>query len=184
MADVERLAREDQARYLQWDLHVKRLGAMVNELGQAQARQEMERVQQFETFAKREDELFKEKVPEMADAAEWSKLQTGAVALLHEHGFDDGELAASWQGRRDFSLRDHRVQLIIRDAIRWRDAQAKAKAAATKPLPPVQRPGASQPKGAAQEAELQSLDRQLDKSSGVNALRAAAKLVAAKRAAR
>src|SRR5262249_45020236 len=68
MADVERLAREDQPRYLQWDLHVKRLGAMVSELGQAQARQEAERAQQFEAFAKRHDDLFKEKVPEMADA--------------------------------------------------------------------------------------------------------------------
>jgi hypothetical protein len=34
----------------------------------------------------------------------------------------------------------------------WRDAQAKAKAAATRPVPPVQRPGVSQPKGAAQDA--------------------------------
>jgi hypothetical protein len=184
MADVERLAREDQPRYLQWDLHVKRLGAMAGELAQAQTRQEAERAQQFETFAKRQDELFKEKVPEMGDPAQLANLQREAVAVLHEHGFDDAELAASWQGRKDFSLRDHRLQLVIRDAMRWREAQAKAKAAAAKPLPPVQRPGASQPKGAAQEAELDNLNRQLDKSSGVNALRAAAKLVAAKRAAR
>ena len=32
----------------------------------------------------------------------------------------------SWNGARDLSLRDHRVQLLIRDATLWREAQAKA----------------------------------------------------------
>jgi hypothetical protein len=73
---------------------------------------------------------------------------------------------------------------VIRDAMRWRDAQHKTKAAAARPLPPVQRPGVSQPRGAAQDAVIQNLNKQLDSASGVNARRAAAKLVAAKRAAR
>jgi hypothetical protein len=170
LADLERLAREDQPRYLQWDLHTKRVAAIVGELAQAQARQDAERLQQFEAFAKRHDDLFREKVPEMTDPAEVAKLQTEAVALLREHGFDDAELSASWRGQKDISLRDHRLQLVIRDAIRWRDAQAKAKAASAKPLPPVQRPGVSQPKGAAHEAVIQNLNKQLDSASGVNAL--------------
>jgi hypothetical protein len=87
-------------------------------------------------------------VPEIADPAEQARMQSAAMAELHEHGLDDIELAASWRGLKDFSLRDHRAQLIIREAIRWRDAQAKAKVAAGKPLPPMRRPGASQPKGA------------------------------------
>ena len=39
------------------------------------------------------------------------------------------------------------VQFLIRDAILWREAQAKARVAVARPLPPVQRPGASQHKG-------------------------------------
>jgi hypothetical protein len=76
------------------------------------------------------------------------------------------------------------VQLLIRDATLWREAQAKAKAAQAKPVPPVQRPGVAQPKGAAQHAQIENLAQQLDKSSGVKALRTAAKLVAARRGAR
>ena len=73
------------------------------------------------------------------------------------------------------------MQLLIRDATLWRDAQAKAKAAAAKPVPPVQRPGVSQPKGAAQEAQVQALTTKLEKSGS---LKDAAALLRAKRAAR
>jgi len=43
----------------------------------------------------REPELFKEKVPEMADPSEVAKLQGAAVAFLKHDGFDEAELAAS-----------------------------------------------------------------------------------------
>jgi hypothetical protein len=76
------------------------------------------------------------------------------------------------------------VQLLIRDATLWREARQKAKAAATKPVPPVQRPGVAQPKGAAQAAQIQNLTQQLENAKGVNALRAAADLVKARRASR
>ena len=85
----------------------------------------------------------------------------------------------SWHGQRDLSLRDHRVQLLIRDATLWRDAQAKAKAAATRPVPPVQRPGVSQPKGAAQDAAIQHLTQKLEKTGN---LKDAAALLRARRA--
>jgi hypothetical protein len=61
--------------------------------------------------------LFKEKVPQMSDAAEVVKLQSAAMAVLKDHGFDEAEPAASWHGQKDFSLPDRRVQLLIRDAI-------------------------------------------------------------------
>jgi hypothetical protein len=103
------------------------------------------------------------------------------MAVLKDHGFEEAELAASWHGQKDFSLRDHRVQLLVRDAILWREAKAKAKAAVAKPLPPVQRPGTSQPKGAAQEAVIQNLTKKLDASGS---LKDAAALLQARRAAR
>jgi phage terminase large subunit len=71
------------------------------------------------------------------------------------------------------------VQLLIRDATLWRDAQAKAKAAATRPVPPVQRPGVSQPKGAAQDAQIQHLTQKLEKTGN---LKDAAALLKARRA--
>ena len=182
--DVERLAREDGPRYLRWDLAQKKIAAVQQQVIEAQQRHVAEHQLHFGQFAKRQDELFKEKVPEFADARKAAELQGAAAAVLRDLGFDDAELAASWQGQWGLSLRDHRMQLLVRDATLWREAQQKAKAAAARPVPPVQRPGVAQPKGAAHDAVIQNLNRQLDNASGVNALRAAAKLVAAKRAAR
>jgi hypothetical protein len=75
----------------------------------------------------------------------------------------------------------HRLQLVIHDAILWRDAQQKAKAAATKQVPPVQRPGVSQPRGAARDAQIQNLSKRLETSGS---LKDAAALLRARRAAR
>lgn len=183
LADVERMAREDWPRYALWDVQQKKIAEVTRQLTEVQQHQLHETLQQFAEFAKREDDLFKEKVPDMADARKAAELQTACLATLTGLGFAEAELARSWQGRKDLSLRDHRVQLLIRDATLWREAQAKARTAAAKPVPPVQRPGTAQPRGAAQEAQIQNLNLQLEKSSGVNALRAAAKLVATRRAA-
>ena len=157
----------------------KKIAEVAQQLALAQQRQAQERVQQFAEFARREDDLFKEKVPDMADARKTAALQSACLAVLKELGFQETELAQSWQGQRDLSLRDHRVQLLIRDATLWREAQAKAKAAATRPVPPVQRPGVSQPKGAALDAEIQHLTQKLEKSGN---LKDAAALLRARRA--
>lgn len=179
LADVERLAREDWPRYALWDVQQKKIAEVAQHLMLAQQRQAQDRVQQFSEFARREDDLFKEKVPDMADAKKAAGLQTAALAVLKDLGFQETELAQSWHGQKDLSLRDHRVQLLIRDATLWRDAQAKAKAASTKPVPPVQRPGVSQPKGAALDAQIQHLTQKLEKTGN---LKDAAALLRARRA--
>jgi hypothetical protein len=184
LADVERMAREDWPRYALWDVQQKKIAEVARQLTEVQHRQALEKQQQFSEFARHEDDLFKEKVPDMADDKKAAELQTRCLATLTGLGFAEAELAQSWNGQKDLSLRDHRVQLLIRDATLWREAQAKAKAAQAKPVPPVQRPGVAQPKGAAQHAQIENLAQQLDKSSGVKALRTAAKLVAARRGAR
>jgi len=184
VADVERLAREDWPRYLQWDLAQKKLQAVQQEMASAQMRAAQEQQQQFAAFAREQDRLLAERVPDMADPDKAPKLQSAALALLKDTGFKDEELAKAWQTRGDFSLRDARVQSLIVDAVRWREAQAKAREAVKKPVPPVQRPGVSQGKDAARQQELQNLEKQIGRSSGINALRAAARLVATRRAGR
>jgi hypothetical protein len=123
-ADIERVANDDRARYVKWDLQRQRIAQVTQEALGAQGRQQAEQQRRFAEFAKRQDDLFKEKVPEMADPAEVARLQSAAVAVLAHHGFEQSELAASWHGHKDFSLRDHRVQLLVRDAILWREAGA------------------------------------------------------------
>ena len=181
MADVERLAREDWPRYLLWDLQQKKIADVGAQLIAAQHRQAHEQLAQFADFATREDDLFKEKAPDMADAAKAAELQSKALKVLHELGFDEEkELVPMWNGQKELSLRDHRLQLLIRDATLWREAQAKAKAAATKPVPPVQRPGAASARQGTDEARVQHLTQRLEQTGS---LRDAAALVRARRAA-
>lgn len=184
VADVEKLAREDWPRYLQWDLAQKKVAAVSQQAAEAQQRAQNEQRQKFAEFAKREDDRFIERAPELSDPKKAEALQRSAMTVLKDLGFEDSELAQAWQGAKDLSLRDHRVQLLIRDATLYRDAQAKAKAATIRPIPPVQRPGVSQGKGAQHEAAIQTLNKRLDGASGVNALRAAAELLRTRRAAR
>jgi hypothetical protein len=181
MADVEKLARDDWPRYLQWDLAQKRIAAVQQQVIAARERQAQETHAKFAEYARREDTLFAEKVPDMGDPEKALRLQQQALAVLKDFGFGEEELGRSWNGQGDLSLRDHRVQLLVRDAILWRDAQAKAKAAATKPVPPVQRPSAATTQPAAREQELQNLSRRLDQTGS---LKDAAALLRARRAAR
>jgi hypothetical protein len=181
IADVERLAREDHPRYLQWDLAQKKIAAIQQEVVAAQQRQGAELQQRFAEFARSQDQLLAEKVPEMADAKKAAELQNAALSVLKSTGFDEQELAASWRGEQGLSLRDHRVQLLILDATRWREAQAKAKQIQAKPVPPVQRPGTAQGKGAAREAEIANLTTKLERTGS---LKDAAALLRARRVAR
>ena len=180
MADVERLAREDWPRYLLWDLQQKKVAEVTQHMLAAQHRQAQEKLTQFVEFAKRQDDLFKERVPDMADDTKAAELQRQALAVLSDLGFDEAELVPLWNGQKELSLRDHRLQLLIRDATLWREAEKKAKAAATKPVPPVQRPGAATSRQGTDEARVQHLTQRLEQTGS---LRDAAALVRARRAA-
>jgi hypothetical protein len=100
--------------------------------------------------------------------------------VLKDRGFTAPELHALYQGRGALSLRDHRLQLLILDAVKFHDAQKAAKEAAAKPVPPVQRPGVAQPRNAAADQHIQNLKQKLDQSGS---LKDAAALVAARRKA-
>ena len=181
LADLERLAGEDRPRYLRWELQQRNIAAVAQQLAASQEHRASEHRQQFSEFAQRQNELFKEKVPEMADSGAAAKLQEAAVSALKDVGFTDPELVAYWNGGQTMSLRDHRLLLLVRDAVHWRDAQQKAKAATAKPVPPVQRPGVSQPRGAAHDVQVQNLTKRLETSGS---LKDAAALLRARRSAR
>ena len=180
IVDVERLAREDWPRYVLWDAQQKRIASAQQELNGAAQRQQQERHIKLGELMRREQSALAEKVPELADPVQRSRLEHAAVGMLHDFGFSDQELAELYAGHRDLSLHDHRLQLIIRDGVRFRDAQKAAKLASTKPVPPVQRPGVAQPRGAAQDAVVQNLTKRLDQTGN---LKDAARLIAERRKA-
>ena len=107
-------------------------------------------------------------------------VEHAAVGMLRDLGFSDQELSHLYHGTADLSLHDHRLQMLIRDGVRFRDAQKAAKQASTKPVPPVQRPGVAQPRGAAQDAVVHNLTKRLDQTGN---LKDAARLLAERRKA-
>ena len=162
--DARRLAVEDPARYVQFL-------AVQQEYAQAQAiqRQSVERMEKdqakaFETFKAEETKRFLEKAPEYSDPAKASLLQSQARELFDEVGLSSAEFEALAQGKSGISIHDHRVQLIVRDALRFRAAQAAAKAPAQRPLPPVQRPGTAQSKGERRSATIETLTANLKRT--------------------
>lgn len=178
--DVNRLAKEDPFRYLQWDAHQKRMAAVQMEIQNAQNRQAQEKAIKWGEFVQRQNELAIEKIPELADKAKAAALKDAAVEVLREKGFSDQELAELAHGVKNVSIQDHRMQMLIYDAIRWRNAQAASVKAAAKPVPPVQRPGVAQARVSADDAKIQELQRKLDQTGDA---RIAAELIVARRAA-
>jgi hypothetical protein len=147
----------------------------------AQQRQQQEQSQQFTEFARKEDNLFVEKVPEMSDPVKSEKLQKAAVNALKDLGFSDQELGASWNGSGNIPFRDHRMQLLIRGYTELQEIKAKAKTVTARPVPPVKRPGVASDRGAAVDAELAQLATRLNETG--NAKDAAEYLKARRRMA-
>lgn len=182
-ADVDVLARTDPARWVQWSAHKEKVTAVAQELRAAQERQANENSTRFSDWSSRQDELFAEKAPEMANKEHADKMRSRAVEVLKEIGFGDDELTRMWHGQQPLSLRDARIQALVLDGVRFRDAKAKASAAPPKPVPPVQRPGVAPAKNAAEVAQVQAAAKKLENATGISAARAAADLMAARRRA-
>jgi hypothetical protein len=179
-ADVERLAQENWPRYLLWDSQQKQIAGLQQQLAEAALRQGQDRELRFQNLVQREQALFIEKNPELADRGKRATLTEKAGEMLRELGFTDADLGDFFHGRRELNLHDHRVQMLIRDGVRYRDAQKAAKQASARLLPPVQRPGAAQARGTAHEAAVHSLTRRLEQSGN---LKDAARLLAERRKA-
>jgi hypothetical protein len=157
---------------------------MHQEVTAAHQRAATEAQTKLEAFKNREAEKLAEKVPEIADKAQRDKLFTAGRELMRDVGFTDQEISQLANGESSISIHDHRLHLLIRDGVRYREAQAqmKTKVEQKKPVPPVQRPGAAPEKGAQRAAELKTLETNLSRLTGVAAIRAAAQLTRARRA--
>ena len=180
MDDVSRLAATDFPRYALWDAHQKKLAATQRQIQEAQTRQTAERSQAWNTYAKTEDDLFHEKVPEMRDPKKGDELGKQAVQSLIDLGFKPEELSKAWEGEASLSVRDHRFQMLALKAAKWDAAQAKAKTVSKAKLPAPQKPGASAPRQGAAASALQALEKNFNETGDP---KVGAELLRARRAA-
>jgi hypothetical protein len=179
--DVDNLARNDPVRYIAWDASQKRLHSVASEAQAAQERQLNDLQGKWQAFAAEQDALFIKAAPEFADKDKAAALQREAVNVLKEIGFAEDELARNWNGQQALSLRDQRLQMLIRDAVRYRQAQKAVQKAPVKSVPPVTRPGAAPSPGRALESQIKQLESALDKATGNRSARIAADLQSLRR---
>jgi hypothetical protein len=120
---------------------------------------------QWAKFAKDEDDKFLELAPEMANKDTSAKVAKQAAEYLEDVGFSSNDISSLWEGRVSVSLRDHRLQLVIRDALRYREAKsAVPKAKAPAPAARVQRPGTPAERASDSDVRLGDLNKQLNTS--------------------
>jgi hypothetical protein len=162
--DVTRLATEDWPRFAQWQAHQMQVARVESEVKATQERQAQDYQKRWASFANEQDQKLVERAPELADKSKASKIAEQAKAVLTDIGFSDQELGQAWNGEASVSLRDHRLQLLILDAVKYREA--KTAKPQPKPVPPVQRPGVAPPRGNA--PELQTLSRKLESSGKID----------------
>jgi len=165
--DVSNMRQNDPMRYMAWQEAREKGNALQKQATEAQQRQQQETAQRWVEYVNAETQAFTEKAPEFANPETATKAQAQAREVLVDLGFSEGELAAMWEQGQPLSLRDHRVMLLVRDAMKYRAAQKAAKTAAKKPVPPVQRPGTASSKGEGQAVDLKILDQKLSRSGRI-----------------
>ena len=177
MADVQKLANEDWPRYVRWDAQQKQVAAVQQQITIASERQNQERAQKLNEFKARETEALHDKVPELRDEKKRVALTASIITTLKDtYGFTDNDLGELSSGARELPLYDHRLLMMAIDAHKYREAQKAQKQVTAKPLPQVQKPGVTQGRNAGRDQEIQNLSKQLDKATGINALRIATEL--------
>lgn len=180
IADVRRMQAEDPFRFQQWQLHQMELQTVQAQKAEAEKHQTETKIRERNDYRVAQTKLLLEKVPELSDAKKFAETQTRAVEFLKDYGFADAELAELGESR--FSDNANFQRLVL-DAMAFRDGQ-KAKAQVLKASPPpVLRPGAPKAPSAGIQAQIQTLKSQLDKASGLQAVRIGAEITKLERQA-
>ena len=152
--DAEELAKEDSLRYARYAARRQQPALTVQE-AKAAARQKAEQVQQWDEYANKQDALFIERVPAFGNPESRAALQQAANDYLSDIGFSREEMTALYNGS---VLRDARMQQVILDGARHRQAQKAARTAMPTAGLSGQRPGLGQPRVDPRLVELGSLN--------------------------
>ena len=148
-ADLEKLASEDPARYLRWQARREAILAAQAEADALAERERRDQEQHFKGYLDEQRRLLLDKMPELRDPKTVKAIMTEGTAYLKEIGFTDQEIV---------NVVDHRMTLVIRDALAYRQGRAAARTAAEKKVvgvPKVQKPGA----GTDRKAERSERDK-------------------------
>lgn len=157
MDDVQRLAREDWPRYVQWDAKQKQLSQWQSEAVAAHQRQTQEAGAKLESWRASEDAEFEKSMASVPET-ERKAIATEAKNALLDYGLTEAQISELWNSS---ILRSAAAQRMLADAARYRIAKRNAAKPAAKPIPPVQKPGnAMKAPNRALESQIATLEAQ------------------------
>lgn len=160
-------AGQIQAKLSAWGIHQQKLVAATNELAQAETRKSQARKDSWVKHFQDENKLAAEKIPDLADKVKGPVLHKRAAERLAELGFTQDELTKLSTGDEKISIYDHRLQQLIYSDLRLAEILKAPKAVAANPVPPVQRPGTTEPRGSGQSETLKALTTKLNNSGSL-----------------
>lgn len=150
---AKQLAASDPVRYGEWQAAYQAAQASINEASAARAEEaringerHQEAVGRYNDYVAEQRQKFLEKAPEFADPKQASRLQAEVRDMLvNDYKITPEELKALWIDGAPISVHDHRFQMLIRDGLRFRKAQAAAakKPSIKKPVTQALKPGAA-----------------------------------------
>ena len=160
-------AGQIQAKLSAWGIHQQKLVAATNELKAAEDRKSQAKKDSWNKHVQDENKLAAEKIPDLADKEKGPALRKRAVESLVALGFTNEDLNKFATGEERISIHDHRLQQLINSHVRLAEILAAPKVVATKPVPPVQRPGTPAPRGSAQSENIKALTSKLNNSGSL-----------------
>jgi hypothetical protein len=180
------IARENPQRAAELQVRISHLAAVADQGLKTQqyqhAQQQYAATQQFQHAARQHDDAFDRWSVTQESPERVKEISSYARNMLKAAGLSEADIQAHWESNP--LLRSAGGQQILFDAARFRMAQAGARDKVQKPVPTVQRPGSPLARGSDDDYSMQKLNAKLDRSTGREALRAAADLVTARRARR
>jgi hypothetical protein len=183
LAMMKRTSPQEHAAVMNEIAGVQGLINQSNQVAQIQQQQAAQEYRQrFHTWSGEEDAKFTRAHPEMADNATASGVMQRTRSYVHQKGFSDDDIAWAWSGAAHLSLRDARVQSMLYDAMRYREAVAAVPAARMNKPAKVQVPGPAGMQASPVDYDLRDLSNKLTNATGRDAARLGAQMIAARRA--
>jgi hypothetical protein len=168
------MAQTNPQRAAQITDALSRTQALVNASQQAQQQQQAIQAQQFQSWVAEQDAAFDREVTAKESPEMMRKIGENVIALAEEYGVSKQDLTTLYHSQP--LMRSAPFQRMMADAARYRMAQREVVNKVDRSVPPVQRPGTSQPRG---DGEVTAaLNKFLSEPSVANA----AKLLQARRA--
>ena len=156
-----RLIDSDPVEYLRQDAMYKQAvqqwQAVEHQRQQEMAEQQAQEQAQREEHIRTQSARLKELIPEIGDPVEGPKLANALMKFGNEVGFDNEALSNA----------DAEELVILHDAMKWRAAQASAKAAKAKPVPKVAAPGVGLTKAELTADQRKSALARLERSGSI-----------------